>query len=282
ESRMRENRMSGLKRRGLETEIYPPRQSPTLLDAWMVREYPGCPFERYADDAVVHCRTLAEAERVLAALRSRMAEVGLELHPDKIRIVYCKDDNRRSWFPVTEFTFLGFTFRRRGAKDRHGVMFTAFLPAISHQALKRLSRTVRSWRLHRRTAQESSDLARTVNPVVRGWMNYYGRFYRSVLYPLLDRINTYLLRWIQKKYRVGTKQPCGGWPVAIRGARSTSLTGPGRPRQGRGPERQEPYDGRLSRTVPWEPGGEIPPGDPTTNVHWRQVGRSRSSLYRSL
>jgi RNA-directed DNA polymerase len=176
------------------------------FDAWMVREYPGCPFERYADDAVVHCRSLAEAERVLAALRSRMAEVGLELHPDKTRIVYCKDDNRRGRFPVTEFTFLGFTFRPRGAKDRHGVMFTAFLPAISYQALKRLSRTVRSWRLHRRTAQESSDLARTVNPVVRGWMNYYGRFYRSALYPLFDRINTYLLRWIQKKYRVGMKQ----------------------------------------------------------------------------
>lgn len=176
------------------------------FDAWMVREYPGCPFERYADDAVVHCRTLAEAERVLAALRSRMAEVGLELHPDKTRIVYCRDDNRRGRFPVTEFTFLGFTFRPRGAKDRHGVMFTAFLPAISNQALKRLSKTVRSWRLHRRTAQESSDLAGMVNPVVRGWMNYYGRFYRSVLYPLLDRINSYLLRWIQKKYRVGMKQ----------------------------------------------------------------------------
>ena len=176
------------------------------FDAWMVREYPGCPFERFADDAVVHCRTLAEAERVLAALRSRMAEVGLELHPDKTRIVYCKDDNRRGRFPVTEFTFLGFTFRPRGAKDKHGVMFTAFLPAISKQALKRLSGTVRSWRLHRRTAEESADLARIVNPVIRGWMNYYGRFYRSALYPLFDRINTYLLRWIQKKYRVGMKQ----------------------------------------------------------------------------
>ncbi|OIJ95736.1 hypothetical protein BIV25_20010 [Streptomyces sp. MUSC 14] len=130
------------------------------FDAWMVREYPACPFERYADDAVVHCRTLAEAEWVLAALRSRMAEVGLELRPDKTRIVYGKDDNRRVRFPVTEFTFLGFTFRPRGAKDRHGVMFTAFLPAISKQALKRLSRTVRSWRLHRRTAQESSDPGR--------------------------------------------------------------------------------------------------------------------------
>ncbi|OLE20113.1 MAG: group II intron reverse transcriptase/maturase [Catenulispora sp. 13_1_20CM_3_70_7] len=175
------------------------------FDAWMAREYPGCPFERYADDGVIHCRTLAEARTVLAALRSRMAEVGLELHPDKTRIVYCKDDNRGDRFPVTEFTFLGFTFRPRGARDKRGVMFTAFLPAISKDALKRLSGTVRSWRLHRRTGQEASDLARVINPVIRGWMAYYGRFYRSALYPLLDRINTYLLRWIGKKYRVGIK-----------------------------------------------------------------------------
>jgi RNA-directed DNA polymerase len=118
------------------------------FDMWMVRGFPGCPFERFADDAVIHCRTLAEARQVLAALRARMAAVGLELHPDKTRIVYCKDNNRRGTFPVTEFTFLGFTFRPRGAKDKHGVMFTAFLPAISKEALKRLSRTVRSWRLH--------------------------------------------------------------------------------------------------------------------------------------
>lgn len=176
------------------------------FDMWMVRGFPGCPFERFADDAVIHCRTLAEARQVLAALRARMAAVGLELHPDKTRIVYCKDNNRRGTFPVTEFTFLGFTFRPRGAKDKHGVMFTAFLPAISKEALKRLSRTVRSWRLHRRTSKESADLARMVNPVIRGWMNYYGCFYRSALYPLFDRINTYLLRWIQKKYRAGMKQ----------------------------------------------------------------------------
>jgi RNA-directed DNA polymerase len=175
------------------------------FDVWIGREFPGCPFERFADDAVIHCRTLADAEQVLAALRSRMAEVGLELHPDKTRIVYCRDNNRRSRFPVTEFTFLGFTFRPRGAKDRHGVMFTSFQPAISKQALKRLSKTVRSWRLHRRTTWESTDLAQMINPVIRGWVNYYGRYYRSALYPLLDRINTYLLRWIQKKYRAGMK-----------------------------------------------------------------------------
>jgi RNA-directed DNA polymerase len=108
------------------------------------------------------------------AFGSRMAEVGLELHPDKTRIAYCKDNNRRDQFPVTEFTFLGFTFRPRGAKDKRGVVFTAFLPAISKQALKKLSKTVRSWRLHRRTVMESADLARMVNPVVRGWMSTTG------------------------------------------------------------------------------------------------------------
>jgi RNA-directed DNA polymerase len=139
-------------------------------------------------------------------LRSKTAEVGLELYPGKTRIVYCKDDNRRDRFPVAGFTFLGFIFRPRDAKDKRGVMFTAFLPAISKQALKRLSKAVRSWRLHRRAVQGAANLARMVNPVVRGWMNYYGRFYRSVLYPLLDHINTYLLRWIQKKYRAGMKR----------------------------------------------------------------------------
>lgn len=175
------------------------------FDMWMGRALPGCPFERYADDAVIHCRTLAEARTVLAALRTRMTEVGLELHPDKTRIVYCKDNNRRQDFPTVEFTFLGYTFRPRGAKDKRGEIFTAFLPAISNDALKQLSRRVKSWRLHKRTNEGAADLARMINPVVRGWLAYYGRFYHSALSRLLYRINTYLLRWIRKKYRVGWK-----------------------------------------------------------------------------
>ncbi len=182
-----------------------------VFDAWMTREFPGCPFERYADDGVIHCRTLAEAEQVLAALRSRMAEVGLVLHPDKTRIVYCKDGNRRGGgpgpgYPHTQFTFLGFTFRPRRAVGRGGAYFTSFLPAISNDALKKLSVRVRSWRLHRRTGGDSADLRALVNPVLRGWINYYGRFYRSALDPLFYRVNTYLLWWIRKKYRLGWKQ----------------------------------------------------------------------------
>jgi group II intron reverse transcriptase/maturase len=171
------------------------------FDMWLAREFPAVAFERYCDDAVIHCVTLVQAEKVLAALHERMAEVGLELHPDKTKVVYCKDTNRRGDFQHTSFTFLGYTFRPRQARRKDGVKFTAFLPAISKDALKRIGKQVRSWRLHRRTGSTAEDLAEMINPVVRGWMAYYGAFYRTALHPVLHRINTYLLRWIMKKYK---------------------------------------------------------------------------------
>ncbi|HMC97362.1 MAG TPA: group II intron reverse transcriptase/maturase, partial [Flavobacteriales bacterium] len=171
------------------------------FDMWLAREFPTVAFERYCDDAVIHCVTLVQAEKVLAALHERMAEVGLELHPDKTKVVYCKDTNRRGDFQHTSFTFLGYTFRPRQARRKDGVKFTAFLPAISKDALKRIGKQVRSWRLHRRTGSTAEDLAEMINPVVRGWMAYYGAFYRTALHPVLHRINTYLLRWIMKKYK---------------------------------------------------------------------------------
>jgi RNA-directed DNA polymerase len=171
------------------------------FDLWLTREFPMVAFERYADDAVVHCVSRRQAEKVLAALQERMAEVGLQLHPDKTKIVYCQDSNRRGDFEHTSFTFLGFTFQPRKARRADGVRFTSFLPAISKDALKKISQRVWSWRLHRRTGRTAADLARMINPVVRGWMTYYGAFSRSALYPVLYRINTYLLRWIMNKYK---------------------------------------------------------------------------------
>ena len=171
------------------------------FDVWMAREFPTVRFERYVDDAVVHCVSERQARQVLAALTGRMAEVGLQLHPDKTRIVYCQDGKRRHAFEHTSFTFLGYTFRPRGARAKNGSMFVSFSPAISKDALKKIGQEVRSWRLHRRTPQSFSELARWVNPIVRGWMQYYGAFYRSALYPLLTRINAYLMRWVRKKYR---------------------------------------------------------------------------------
>lgn len=124
-------------------------------------------FERYADDAVVHCVTERQARQVLAALQERMAEVGLRLHPDKTKIVYCRDDNRPGSYEHTSFTFLGYTFCPRSVKSRHGVMFTAFVPAISKDALQRISREVRGWRLHRRTGHDLNGLAEWIGPIVR-------------------------------------------------------------------------------------------------------------------
>ncbi len=170
------------------------------FDSWMARNYPGCPFERYADDAVVHCKTRSQAEHVLGAVATRMEEVGLRLHPDKTRIVYCKDSNRRGEHDHTSFTFLGFAFRRREARSKNGGSFTSFLPAISPEALKAKSERLRKMRIHRSSNLSLDDLARWLNPIVAGWMNYYGRFYRSAMEPLLRRVNTYLMRWAGKKY----------------------------------------------------------------------------------
>ena len=171
------------------------------FDAWMTREFPAVAFERYVDDAVVHCASESQAREVLAAIEARMEQVGLRLHPDKTRIVYCQDGKRRASYEHTDFTFLGFTFRQRRTRDKNGKLFNSFNPAISKQALKRISAQVRSWRLHNRTGLEFAAVARRINPIVRGWMQYYGAFYRSATYPLLSRINAYLVRWIRKKYK---------------------------------------------------------------------------------
>jgi hypothetical protein len=107
------------------------------FDMWLTRTHPEVVFERYADDAVVHCTSEAQARHVLAGIAGRMTQVGLTLHPDKTGIVYCKDNNRPARFERTAFTFLGYTFRPRPARDRNGRTFLAFLPAISPQALKK-------------------------------------------------------------------------------------------------------------------------------------------------
>ncbi len=171
------------------------------FDAWMARNHPDCPFERYADDVVVHCKSRRQAEYVLAAITARMQEVSLRLHPDKTRIVYCQDGKRRGKHEHTSFTFLGFTFRARKARTKGGRYFSSFLPAISPEALKAKGGRLREMRIHRHTNLSLDDLARWLNPIVAGWMNYYGRYYRSMVYPLLQRVSSYLRRWAGKKYK---------------------------------------------------------------------------------
>jgi RNA-directed DNA polymerase len=188
------------------------------FDVWMDRNHPDCPFERFADDVIVHCESRAQAEAVLAGIAERMAQVGLRLHPDKTRIVYCKDSNRRGEHEHTDLTFLGYTFRPRKARNRNGVNFTSFSPAISPDALLAKGDRLREMRIPKCTGLTLDQLARWINPIVSGWINYYGRYYRSALVPLLQRLNTYLRRWAAKKYqRLRSAKRQQEWWTALQG-----------------------------------------------------------------
>jgi RNA-directed DNA polymerase len=172
------------------------------LDAWMAREFPAVPFERFADDAVIHCVSERQARQVRDAVARRLAEVGLELHPDKTRIVYCKDSNRRGAYEQVSFTFCGYTFRPRKAYNkRTGEVFTGFLPAVSPGKLTAMSRRVASWRIHRRTTLTLDDLAAEINLVLRGWLAYFTAFYPIAVIPLCQRIDRHLVRWARWKYK---------------------------------------------------------------------------------
>ena len=172
------------------------------FDMWMKRTHPQNPWARYADDGVVHCRTKEEAEELLERLHERFRECALALHPDKTRIVYCKDDDRQGEFPnETKFDFLGYTFRPRRSKNRYGKFFINFTPAVSNKACKAMRQTIRHWYLQLKPDKALIDISRMFNPVLRGWLNYYGRFYKSAMYSVLRHMNRALILWARRKYK---------------------------------------------------------------------------------
>ena len=172
-----------------------------VFDKWMERSYPQNPFCRYADDAVVHAKTQPEALMIKEALRERLKECKLELNPEKTRIIYCKDDNRNGSYPIISFDFLGFTFRPRKAKNHKGQVFTSFLPGISNDAAKEIRQEIRSFKIHRRCSETLESLSEMLNPKLRGWINYYGSFYKTALYPTLNHINRILTKWVTWKFK---------------------------------------------------------------------------------
>jgi len=168
------------------------------FDQWMQRTSANCPFARYADDAVVHCRSKKQAEYVMRSIASRLDDCELTMHPEKSRIVYCKDSNRRCRHPHVSFTFLGFTFRPRRAKSAQGRRFTSFLPGASAAAMKRMRQAVRGWRLTRQTHVMLAQVARLYNPVIQGWWHYYGAFYPTAMHEIFQHIDRALARWGRK------------------------------------------------------------------------------------
>ena len=181
------------------------------FDTWMRRKFPVVWFERYADDVVVHCVSEKQARYVLGAISKRLAEVKLEVHPDKTRIVYCRDGNRQGPHPEVQFDFVGYTFCPRWAKRQtDGHAFLNFLPAVSREAAKKMVHQIGDWNLHLRSGASLREMAEEVNEVTRGWINYYGRYYRSRLLPILQRINDELVRWATRKFKKLRRSPARG------------------------------------------------------------------------
>jgi RNA-directed DNA polymerase len=172
-----------------------------VFDKWMEKNFPNVLWARYADDAVAHCNTRKEAENLLEKLKIRFNECKLELHPDKTKIVYCKDDDRKEEYEIIKFDFLGYTFRPRRSKSKYGKYFVNFTPAVSNKAKKAIRKVVHDWRMHLKSDKNINDLSNMFNPVIRGWINYYCRFCKSGMYPVLRHINTALTRWARRKYK---------------------------------------------------------------------------------
>jgi len=187
------------------------------FDTWMVREFPGCPFERYADDIVAHCDSEDQARALRDSIATRLGVLGLELHPEKTKVVFCQDANRPGEAGHTSFDFLGYTFRGRLAKGRRGY-FVSFAPAISVTAAKAVRQKVRAWHLNRRSGTDLSGLAEEIDPQVRGWIGYYGAFYRSELYSLARHIDEHLVRWAMQKFKRlrGKAAKARAWLDAVR------------------------------------------------------------------
>jgi len=172
------------------------------FDLWMARTYPDLPWCRYADDGLVHCRNEQEAQALKSELQARLAEYRLEMHPTKTKVAYCKDKKRKGMYPNVKFDFLGYCFRPRLVKRfRDNTLFCGFNPAVSSSAMKAMRSTIRELKLHHQTQLSLQGIAQQLNPLLRGWIEYYGRYAPSALYPLLRHVNRTLIAWAMRKFK---------------------------------------------------------------------------------
>jgi RNA-directed DNA polymerase len=172
-----------------------------VFDHWMEKNHPDNPIVRYADDGVAHCKSELEAKKLLDLLKERFKACKLEIHPDKTKIVYCKDSDRQGNYHTTSFDFLGYTFRPRRSKNRYGKHFINFTPAVSRKACIAMRQTTREWKIRMRSDKSIQDISKMYNPVIRGWMNYYGKYYKSAMYPVLRHFDETLVKWTTRKFK---------------------------------------------------------------------------------
>jgi RNA-directed DNA polymerase len=181
-----------------------------VFDSWMSRNFPENPIVRYADDGIVHCRTEEEAQRLRVELGNRFRECGLDLHPDKTRIIYCRKGNGGKGGKsdaARSFEFLGYEYRIRTAKKRDGTLFQNFAPAVSKTAAQAMRKIIRGWQIQKRADKSIEDLSHMFNPIIRGWINYYGHYNKSVLYPTFYNLNRKLVTWATRKYKSLRRKP---------------------------------------------------------------------------
>lgn len=172
-----------------------------VFDHWMKTKHPSTPWCRYADDGLIHCKTQQQAKLLLTELELRFKECKLELHADKTKIVYCKDDSRKGIYSNTKFNFLGYSFRARLVKNRlDNIMFVSFTPAVSMEAQKSMRAETRKWNIRNRTDLSLDQISEIFNPILRGWLEYYGRYCRSELLAVFRHFNKTIVKWVMRKY----------------------------------------------------------------------------------
>ena len=186
------------------------------FDRWMKTNYLGIPFERYADDIICHCKSLEQAMFIQGKIEKRLEGCKLELNREKTKIVYCKDAKRQQDYLNTKFDFLGYEFRPRLSKSKKNRFFANFTPAISTKARNEMRKTIRKWKVHLWTNKTLKDIAQDVNEIFSGWINYYGKYYKSALYPVLNQFNRILENWTKRKYKGWGKWKADKWLQGVK------------------------------------------------------------------
>ena len=172
------------------------------MDKWLEQNHPKVEYVRYADDAILHCRTKTEAEQTLAALDERMKACGLELHPEKTKQVYCRDYRRQDTYETVKFDFLGYSFQPRSTKSKQtGKLFLGFDCAISISSKKRIADKLEDLKIDRLNFKSIVGVALYLEPFIRGWINYYGKYRITELKPVFLLLRQRLVWWARKRYK---------------------------------------------------------------------------------
>ena len=172
------------------------------FDKWLEKTDKTVNFTRYADDVIAHCRSKRHADHILKLINKRMNNIDLELHPKKTKIVYCKDYRRKEKYPEVKFDFLGYSFQPRTTKSKKTQgLFLGFDCAISISSSKRIADKLGELEVEKMTFKSVVGIAQKLNPIIRGWIQYYGKYRMSSLHKVFRLLNQRLVRWARKRYR---------------------------------------------------------------------------------